>query len=771
MARDDYNTNPVNELTFNFGKKSSNVDVLDAINSTTPQDSFIERLRIAQVIDIDRSAKTMSILVFADQTTRIVPYFGMMSNSGNETGIWYGFSPGDVVICSIGPDNRYYILNKIGSGVSSLQKTGIDEDNMDEIFYSSPFQAKQRDIDTLPNGGFLIKSENDTKLRLYPEEAFIGRKGSSSFYIDTTSKNNAMGGSSTFETNQSYSFTYGGFSLEGIALRDTRQTDIDADSDPDINERLISQWYKNLSPVNFDNTLKAAEESGGTRRRNPSLIEKRQITYEFADYPYDNPIQSDLKESKKQDPNYQKISTDKTQSRRIRSGDVFSLSLVSPNYLIEEIKGTGIDVYGNILDINRTVLPIGEEDGSVTLKGTEESYMEVRSLHRRGLAYHWELNARKDPEDLDIEKGTGDDYALVEGIYKRNRSRMFFDIDKEGQFKINIPSSSETGNVPVLARYENYTTINPLEEGGVVDYDYFKREKDVKSDILLDAFGKGVVALSGNEKALPKDRTDGGIIKLGTAFHDISMTCVAPLPTENRQNPTGILSGPDTEIDDKGYKRDILNHTGGDSIVTKEIITSGENANAGGRSGTIVTDGMINMSIGANTVDRQSLWLDTAGGIVQRIGADLNGISLATQTDGDVYLQIGGQLLGPDNDGIDPDKRFDNEESALVDSPTKTNRFELRVMQGNGPTFTRILFDNEGIIICSPKNIEFRAEEDILFTNNGNISFNGEKCVFYGHTVDDDTVRLTRQSRKFEDVYVPDLGARLVGRGGERRTV
>ena len=614
----------------------------------------------------------------------------------------------------------------------------------------------------MPAGGFLIKCDKDIQFKLYPEEgAFLGSRGHSSIFFDTTSKNNSIGGSATLETNQNYCFTLAGYSMDGVLLRDTRISDTNASNDPDIDERLVSQWYKNLSPISFDPTLKMREETQNGGVRNPNFIEKREIVYEFADYTFDNPIQSDEKEGIKQDLKSTKKLVDKTNARRIRGGDVFSLSLVSPNYLIEKIAGTAADVYGNLLDLNRTILPIGDEEGFVSLQGSVESYNQVRDLHRKTIAFHWELNARKDPAELKIESGSGNEYALIDGIYKRNRSRMFLDIDKEGQFKLNVPSSSEKGNVSVLARYENETTINPYKEGSNIDYDYFNRSADNKIDILLDAFGNGVVDLTGNDKALPKDRTTGTTMKVGTAFHDISATCVVPLPTDNPQNPKGILSGPDTNIEDVDKSvRYVLQHTGEGSVVTKEIKIDGPDANAGGRSGTAVFDGMINLSVGANTVDRQSMWFDTAGGIISRLGADLNGISMATQTDGDVYLQIGGQTLGPDT-GDDPDKRF---KDSIVDTGNTTKRFEIRVMEGNGPSFTRILIDNLGVLICSPKSIELRAEEDLILTSGGNILMNTEKIIPYSHTITDDNVRLTRQSRKFEDVYSADPGAKPIQR-------
>jgi len=734
-------------------------------------DPAIGKIRVAQVIDVDYTNRTAKIYVVADHIEKTVALPGVMTDPDKGTGIWYGLEKGDIVHCHIGHANVYHVTNKVGHSVDRLQEIGISEDGMSSLFFSSDFESQDTDISKLENGCFLIKADNDIKLKLSPSDgAYIGRQRSSSMYLDTSSINGAQGGSSTLESNQSYWFNNSGYSINGVVLRDRRIADIDSANTSNLDERILSRWYKNLTTVNFDPDLKTSEESVSNRKRNPIFSEQRSMVLEFADYGYDNYIQSDEKESKKQNKDNPKTTIDKSTSRRIRKEDVLSLSLVSPNYLIEKVEGTLTDVYGNILDLNRTVLPIGEDEGFTSLDGTAENYYKIRELHRKSVAYHWELNARKNPNELDIESGTGDEYASIERIYKRNRSRMFLDIDKEGQFKLNVPSSTETGNVSVLARYENYSTINPKEkDDGENDYDYFQRSKDVSTDILLDAVSRtnGVINLAGDETRLPKDRTTTETISVGTMFHDISTTCCVPLWV-NEFNATGILSGPDTTVSDQTGDRYILAHTEEGSIATKEITVSGENANAGGRSGTAAFDGMLNISIGANTVDRQSLWLDTQGGIVQRVGADLNGISLATQTDGDVYLQIGGEPLQDPDTGEIPDKRFDD--AGTIDTSSKTNRFEIRVMQGNGPSYVRILIDNEGVLVCSPKNIEFRAEEDIIFTASGNIFHNAEKIVNYGYTSADDTSRFTRKVRKFEDVFEADPGARPVERSLEYRT-
>jgi hypothetical protein len=59
------------------------------------------------------------------------------------------------------------------------------------------------------------------------------------------------------------------------------------------------------------------------------------------------------------------------------------------------------------------------------------------------------------------------------------------------------------------------------------------------------------------------------------------------------------------------------------------------------RSGQVNLDGSLELNIGANTIDRQSLWLDTAGGIVGNVGRDLNNNSLILGMDGNAFVQVG----------------------------------------------------------------------------------------------------------------------------------
>lgn len=222
---------------------------------------------------------------------------------------------------------------------------------------------------------------------------------------------------------------------------------------------------------------------------------------------------------------------------------------------------------------------------------------------------------------------------------------MFIDIDKEGQFKINIPASSEKGNVPLLTRYENRSSFDPDDNNNPNKLLY----NEDNLDIYLDSFAaskiellddsrkyseeKGSIKLEDSDgEFAPIDRITEAHIKHGTAHHDIMNTCWALQNNQFLDYQYGTSANLTVDIS----KIPIL-----EDIVSDTIIVSGPNANAGGRSGQINFDGMLEFNIGANTVDRQSLWLDLAGGSVINLGRDKKLRSAVIGADGDVYMQVG----------------------------------------------------------------------------------------------------------------------------------
>jgi hypothetical protein len=415
---------------------------------------------------------------------------------------------------------------------------------------------------------------------------------------------------------------------------------------------------------------------------------------------------------------------------------------------METVKGTVVDIFGNILDLNRNPLQIGVEQNTINAKRSTDkvqSFLNIKELERKSIAYHFELNARKDLSGKNNKKDNTDVLALLDinsnSDYARNRSRFFFDIDKEGQFKINVPSSSEKGNIPLLARYENYSTF------GTDNPDKFEYRDD-HLDIFLDSFSApnvgrnsstpipidssnrgSITIMNGDAIGTPKDRITTKPIKHGTAYHDILNTCYS-------LSEIGFLSYQNDELPDRCIDiqaiTDVNNSVDGpdlNHIVTSVIKTTGSDANAGGRSGAINLDGSLEFNIGANTIDRQSLWFDTAGGIVANVGRDLKNRSLAMNMDGDMYLQLGGV-------GVSTDSRFNG-----PNGPNNGFRgavLDIRVLT-DGLFTTMIRIDKDGVSILTPSFLKVHASQGIKMTSDADISIECETLTLQKRLVQKET--------------------------------
>jgi len=581
-------------------------------------------------------------------------------------------------------------------------------------------------VPTLKLGQLLLTNNGVNKITLGPEaDIFIGTDDNR-IHLDTDD--------SLFSVNfkDENHFTQASRQINGLVRRDLKRNKRHSQSLKLESDDYQSQYYV----IGMDRSVSQSIASGA--EKNPAFVEQREVVYEFEYYA---DISDDLFESSLySDQNPAAPQHDFVNRRKSRS-DTLSLALTSPNYLMETVKGTVVDIFGNILDLNRVPLPIGTDKNTIKNADKVQSFLNIKEIERKSIAFHFELNARKDLSNnaavnssvtalLDID--SNDNYA-------RNRSRFFIDVDKEGQFKINVPASSEKGNIPLLARYENYSTFGS-DNPNKLEY------RDDNLDIFLDSFSAPNVArnsntaipldssnrgsitiMDGDAVATPEDRITGKPIKHGTVYHDILNTCYA-------HSNIGFISYQNEKEGDKGRNIDVESITesnnsefGADlnNVVTNIIKTTGSDANAGGRSGSINMDGSLEFNIGANTIDRQSLWLDTAGGIIANVGRDLKNKSLAANLDGDIFIQIGGV-------GISTDNRFTG-----PNSPTNAYRgavFDIRVMN-EGYTSTMIRIDRNGIQILCPSNIQIHSSKNMKITSDSNIHIECENLMLQGRMV------------------------------------
>ena len=244
--------------------------------------------------------------------------------------------------------------------------------------------------------------------------------------------------------------------------------------------------------------------------------------------------------------------------------------------------------------------------------------------------------------------------------------------------------------------------------------------------IPIDSSNRGsITIMDGDAVATPEDRLTRKPIKHGTVYHDILNTCyshsqVGFLQYQNDDVPVSTIDIAEITFLNNLESGPDLNH-----IVTNTIRATGGDANAGGRSGSINLDGSLEFNIGANTIDRQSLWLDTAGGIVANIGRDLKNKSLAMNLDGDVYVQVGGVGVSTDSRFIGPNGPLNSFRGGIIDIRVLTDGFFA----------TMIRIDKYGISILTPSQIKMHASQGVRISSDADISIEAENLMLQGRMV------------------------------------
>jgi phage gp45-like len=568
-------------------------------------------------------------------------------------------------------------------------------------------------VPALNLGELLIRANDTTKISLQTSNDIILGSDNNKIHINT--KNNLI----TTNFHNENHFTQASRSVNGIIKRDLRiNTNYDSDS------KLENDSYDSkLFVIGLDPSVSPNPVITGSNK-NPPFVEQRDIVYEFQHF---SEVNDELSESLLYGDTKPPATSFFFPNRRTSRADTLSLTLAAPNYLMETIKGTVVDIFGNILDINRVPIPIGKEQNTIkasTSTDKVKSYLSIRELERKSIAFHFEINARK---NLLNPNGTitlpdinsNEDYA-------RNRSRFFIDIDKEGMLKLNVPASSEKGNVPLLTRYENYSTFGTEDNSNPNKLIF----RDDNLDIFQDSFAssafnindgsistdRGSITLENdNSPTTPLDRITQSHIKHGTAYHDILATCYV------HQKPDFLQFVADSS-NPTFSKQAIASLPLLKDVASKKIIVGGDNANAGGRSGSLNFDGSVELNIGANTVDRQSLWMDLAGGMVANVGRDIKNMSAALSLNGDVFVQVGGL-------GVSTDSRFVQQMNGHIGAV-----LDIRVFN-SGLRATMIRIDDEGVKILTPGNLSIHSGQDLRITADGDIAIDCETLTLQNRMV------------------------------------
>lgn len=484
-------------------------------------------------------------------------------------------------------------------------------------------------------------------------------------------------------------------------------------------------------------------KEGGKLYRNPAFVENRLKIYEFGkDW---NVGRYDEENARLENKD---ISIANTDDRTERRNNTLGLSLCSPNELMELIKGTVVDIFGNVIDINRRIIepPTGDN--------IDEILTNIFENIRHSLALHMEINTRKGWRYTN--KGLElfvDPQENIDNTHNnaRDRSRWFVDIDKEGLTKVNIPASSETGNVPTISRYESSSVLDIQEDGvSTPDGRDIKNTRkiyrnDKNRDIFSDQVGPGGIKFDNS----PDNRLEGKTTswdegeqnplplntQSGTAFHNILKTAKALIDNNIKKSASDVFfNGINSNSPDK------------EAVSSQVINTPPENGNtpnAGGRSLHLNLDGSLETSIGANTVDRVSWILDTAGALVCRLGRDKAGRSALIHADGTVAMEVGGfDFIGENGDDT-VDTRFVGAGKSRKDTLTldprqfRSGKVVIKVrranISGDGPedNDTVLIIDETGITVETPGRMNFISEQNMTLTSKSLITLDAPKVQVY----------------------------------------
>lgn len=579
-------------------------------------------------------------------------------------------------------------LPPVGWGIYSLPKRNT------RVLVGYGYREKPFIVSVLPSSSFaqdFTSSSNTTNISVddvqYPklesgEVSIQGLKNSQLYFKKDGDISLIFGRSQISYSNQDiyiedvkshYSNTESGRSIAGIIKRDLRKTVSDTNKTTDklsstAYELVLSQIGKN--PIYRTAVVTNNLNNPGEVMRNPALVEEHRITYEFA---RSYMIGSSDEEKDRVFQNTQdKEFLNQPDRRDMSRTDVLNLNDVFRNNLIEEVRGTIVDRYGNILDLNRNIINYSSfNDNSDALKNKNQR-TDLEDLYlRRSIKYHFEINARKD------KKFGAPSYNSIDGPDVNNgypHSRWFVDVDGEGLTKVNIPASSDAGNIPVLTRYVNTS----LEKGDFTD-SFRDTDNSPPRDVTHLPFGNNASGISVSGTYLPPK-----VSKVVTAYHDITSTAqdiTTPIMTTSLSNDVGTQ-------------------------------------NAGGRSVHANLDGSLELNVGRDYVDHKSVIIDTSGSVISRIGKDKNNNSIISQIDGHISVQIGGDTIS---------------NSVATENPVTDPNIKIYVKTATG-NFDKIEITKDAIVIESApnKNIVFKSGNNLILDAVGQTFVGGEAISFFG---------------------------------------
>jgi len=345
-----------------------------------------------------------------------LPHFAGTGNSG----IWMGiFRPGTKVI----------ITKTSGSGTEFTVITGVvpQENKQEDYFYNQELVDVPNNTYAYPeiiDGRMVLRGDNGSELYLGELGDIKLISGNGGLYIKKYGLQNII---SYNISHDMFNFSNAGRTYNGVIKRIPGvirnffpKTSLnEAPLFSDLN------FHKSAVPVAFFNGSIPLKYSYFNKKRNPEISEHRMVFNEFATDSLFTGFDDEVFRIKNEKPLFE---NSESLSRYREPSNLLQLS---EHELAEFVAGNLVDIKGNVLDINYRSLIYGDPGNKTPKNNVEELMESARRISRRGIGLHFLLSTN-----------------TVSNQRSTTQNTFFFDIDKEGFFKLNVPSTTDTGNIP-----------------------------------------------------------------------------------------------------------------------------------------------------------------------------------------------------------------------------------------------------------------------------------------------------------------------------------
>lgn len=621
-------------------------------------------LRVGRIDNVNVQAGTCQVVFLdrIDERPVTVPLPHPYAGAG--TGIYAAPRPGTHVLLGFGYRNQAYVVSLLSSAGYTSQIFGQPSANyLDSDYLPVP---------NMRPGEIVVKGFDRTYLKLSDDGnlslnfGFGGVTYDSDDFIVTNTNN-----------------TYTSLANTQVSSGEIRR-DLNASTSTVsalLDRRINLAFEDSLTTISRDPTraerLTTSNLTGGAvGRRNPPLAESREVFYEYS---RDFGVLDPGAERTYYEQTSSTVTFEDFSRREYSRTDTLNTNPSAYNNLAEIVIGTVVDIYGNVLDINRNIVSFAEA-------GLSDQAIQLDhqlALLRRSIKYHFEINSRKQADLPEVTDLSGPDLPIAP-----LHSRWSIDVDGEGLTKMNIPASSNIGNIPVPTRY-----VTAAQKSG--DFSHAFRDGGTKDQYHIAYAQADGVAVSAS---YAPDSLAGPKINAGTVYHSIDFSDIL---SRRSQFPGGMGTY------EANWQSQILSAT----TINNEIGSVGPNA--GGRSVFATLDGSLEMSVGRDFADNKSIVLDTSGSLVGRLGKDHMGNSVSLAADGSVNIVLGASKVR-------------NEDS----NPNPT--FKIHVESG-GKVATVEIDDGNIYIRSAPgRNLVLESSNNLILSAKGSAIMTAENIGLFG---------------------------------------